>query len=93
MFTGIVQGKGKIADKRSVGGGMVFVVEADFELTDPEEGESIAHNGVCLTARDISGRRYEVDVSPDAGVPDTWPEVPISSPADRSSDRRDDQRP
>jgi len=65
MFTGIVQGKGKIVDKRNVGGGMVFVVEADFDLTDPEEGESIAHNGVCLTARDISGRRYSVDVSPE----------------------------
>ena len=35
MFTGIVQGKGKIISKRSVGGGMVFVVEADFELPDP----------------------------------------------------------
>jgi len=65
MFTGIVQGKGKIVDKRSVGGGMVFVVEADFDLTDPEDGESIAHNGACLTARDISGRRYSVDVSPE----------------------------
>ena len=65
MFTGIVQGKGKIVDRRNVGGGMVFVVEADFDLTDPEEGESIAHNGVCLTARDIVGRRYSVDVSPE----------------------------
>jgi riboflavin synthase len=65
MFTGIIQGRGKIVDRRGVGGGMVFVVEADFELTDPEEGESIAHNGVCLTARDIAGRRYSVDVSPE----------------------------
>lgn len=65
MFTGIVEGKGKIVDKRSVGGGMVFVVEADFDLTDPQEGESIAHNGVCLTAKDIAGRRYSVDVSPE----------------------------
>jgi riboflavin synthase len=65
MFTGIVQGKGKIIDKRSVGGGMVFAVETDFELTDPEEGESISHNGVCLTVRDISSRQYSVDVSPE----------------------------
>jgi riboflavin synthase len=65
MFTGIVQGKGKIIDKRSVGSGMVFAVETDFELTDPEEGESISHNGVCLTARDISSRQYSVDVSPE----------------------------
>ena len=65
MFTGIIQGKGKIVDRRGVGGGMVFVIETDFDLTDPEEGESFAHNGVCLTARNIAGRRYSVDVSPE----------------------------
>lgn len=65
MFTGIIQGRGKIVDRRSVGGGMVFGIEADFDLIDPEEGESIAHNGVCLTARDIAGRHYAVDVSPE----------------------------
>ena len=65
MFTGIIQGRGKIVDRRRVGSGMVFDVEADFDLTDPEEGESIAHNGVCLTARDIVGRHYAVDVSPE----------------------------
>lgn len=65
MFTGIIQGRGTIVDRRSVGNGMVFGIEADFDLTDPEEGESIAHNGVCLTARDIVGRHYAVDVSPE----------------------------
>ena len=45
---------------------MIFVLEADFELTDPEEGESIAVNGACLTARDIRGRRFGVDVSPES---------------------------
>jgi riboflavin synthase len=66
MFTGIVQGKGKICDKKSAGGGMVFTVEADFDLTDPEEGESIAHNGVCLTVKNIKKRQYTVDVSPES---------------------------
>ncbi len=45
---------------------MVFGIEADFELTDPEEGESIACNGVCLTARQIGKRFFLVDVSPDS---------------------------
>lgn len=66
MFTGIIQGLGTLVDKRSAGGGMIFVLEADFELTDPEEGESIAVNGACLTARDIRGRRFGVDVSPES---------------------------
>jgi riboflavin synthase len=66
VFTGIIQGLGTLVDKRSAGGGMIFVLEADFELTDPEEGESIAVNGACLTARDIRGRRFGVDVSPES---------------------------
>ncbi|MGV1099250.1 riboflavin synthase [Thiovibrio sp. JS02] len=66
MFTGIILGKGKIVEKRPAGGGMLFVVQADFDLPDPEEGESIAVNGVCLTAREISGRRFAVDVSPES---------------------------
>ncbi|MDX9835314.1 MAG: riboflavin synthase [Desulfobulbus sp.] len=63
MFTGIIQGLGTLVEKRSAGGGMIFVLEADFDLTDPQEGESIAVNGACLTARDIHGRRFIVDVS------------------------------
>lgn len=45
---------------------MVFGIEADFDLTDPQEGESIACNGVCLTAREIGKRRFLVDVSPES---------------------------
>lgn len=66
MFTGIIQGKGRILEKRSAGGGVVLVIEADFDLIDPEEGESIAVNGVCLTAREIAARRFAVDVSPES---------------------------
>ncbi len=66
MFTGIILGKGRVVEKRPAGGGMLFTVEADFDLPDPEEGESIAVNGVCLTAKQISGRRFTVDVSPES---------------------------
>ncbi len=66
MFTGLVQGCGTVREKRSVGEGVVFCLETDFDLTDPEEGESIAVNGACLTARDINGRRFLVDVSPES---------------------------
>lgn len=66
MFTGIILGKGRILEKRSAGGGMTLVVEADFAIDQPEEGESIAVNGVCLTARNMAGRRFTVDVSPES---------------------------
>jgi len=65
MFTGIVQGRGRIIRRQSAGGGKVLCLEADFDLDDPREGESIAVNGVCLTARDMEGRRFLVDVSPE----------------------------
>ena len=45
---------------------MLFAIAADFDLPDPEEGESIAVNGVCLTAKEIGGRRFLVDVSPES---------------------------
>jgi riboflavin synthase len=66
MFTGIIEGTGKLLAKRNAGGGMAFDLEADFDLTDPEEGESIAVNGVCLTAYNIAGRKFTVDVSPES---------------------------
>lgn len=66
MFTGIIQGLGAVLEKRPAGGGMVFSIEAGFDLTEPQEGESIAVNGVCLTVRDIQGRRFLADVSPES---------------------------
>jgi len=66
MFTGIILGKGKVIEKRASGSGMVFSLDADFDLNDPEEGESIAVNGVCLTAMNINARRFTVDVSPES---------------------------
>ena len=66
MFTGIIQGLGQVVEKRPVGGGMVFCLEAGFDVTDPEEGESIAVNGACLTALNIRERRFLVDVSPES---------------------------
>ena len=66
MFTGIIQGKGTIFETRPAGGGLVVGLEADFDLAEPEEGESIAVNGVCLTAKGIRGRRFQADVSPES---------------------------
>ncbi|PIE59139.1 MAG: riboflavin synthase [Desulfobulbus propionicus] len=66
MFTGIIQGLGTVTRKQTAGGGMVFTLEADFALPDPEEGESIAVNGACLTARNLLGSVFLVDVSPES---------------------------
>ncbi|MGB3211608.1 MAG: riboflavin synthase [Desulforhopalus sp.] len=65
MFTGIIEGAGKIIGKRTVGGGIAYDFEAAFDLTHPIEGESIAVSGACLTAYNIRGRNFSADVSPE----------------------------
>lgn len=65
MFTGIAAGTGKIIAKRTVGGGVCLDLTASFDIDNPEEGESIAVNGVCLTAYSIQGRTFSADVSPE----------------------------
>ena len=65
MFTGIIEGVGRLIVKRTVGGGLAFDIEAEFDLTEPKEGESIAVSGVCLTAYNIRDRRFSADVSPE----------------------------
>lgn len=66
MFTGIIEGTGRLLEKKSVGGGLGFRLETDFDLCDPVEGESIAINGICLTAYNIDHRKFSVDVSPES---------------------------
>lgn len=66
MFTGIIQGTGKLLERKSAGGGLTFRLEADFDIDDPVEGESIAVNGGCLTAYHIENRRFSVDISPES---------------------------
>lgn len=65
MFTGIIQGPGKLLEKRTAGGGETFRIETGFDLQEPSEGESIAVNGVCLTAYDFHAATFLADVSPE----------------------------
>ncbi len=65
MFTGIVQGLGTVRSVRNMAQGCVIGVEPDFELEDYELGESIAVNGVCLTATTIDRTSFTADVSPE----------------------------
>ena len=51
MFTGIVQGMGRIVSR----GGGKLVIKPDFQISDPVYGESIAVNGCCLTLESAAG--------------------------------------
>ncbi len=65
MFTGIVQGLGTITGIRRSGTGALLDIKAGFVLEEPQVGESIAVNGVCLTAVSISADAFTADVSPE----------------------------
>ncbi|MGB9497185.1 MAG: riboflavin synthase [Dissulfuribacterales bacterium] len=65
MFTGIIQGLGTLKDVRRADRGLVFTIHPDFSIKDPRKGESIAVNGVCLTASTISQDVFSAEVSPE----------------------------
>lgn len=64
MFTGIVAATGKITHLQALEKGLRLTVEApDLDLSDVAVGDSIAHNGVCLTVIEKTGAGYKIDVS------------------------------
>lgn len=65
MFTGIIEGLGRISQAMRSNQGMRLTVDADFDLVETKIGDSVAVNGACLTVVKLSGRRFQVDVSPE----------------------------
>ncbi|MBI3896373.1 MAG: riboflavin synthase [Acidobacteria bacterium] len=71
MFTGIIEELGTIAELKSgsePSGGARLVIRARHVLSGKarlRKGESIAVNGVCLTARKIKARSFSADLSPE----------------------------
>lgn len=62
MFTGLVQRIGTVK-RVSRGAGLVLEIAADTPWARPlEPGESVAVNGVCLTAVRCDGSRFTADV-------------------------------
>lgn len=63
MFTGIIEELGTVDSFVATEGGARMVVSARLVTTDSHEGDSIAVNGVCLTALDISPNSFAADLS------------------------------
>jgi len=64
MFTGIIQAVGKITHIEPLQQGVRLTVDGGaLELGDVALGDSIAHNGVCLTVVGKTGNSYQLDVS------------------------------
>lgn len=64
MFTGIVKGKGTVTAIEKTGGDVRLCIECDeLPFSSFEPGESIAVNGVCLTATRLRDNGFDSDVS------------------------------
>lgn len=74
MFTGLVQGMGKICARQERDGDLQIAIDASaLNASAPNasgkgeitlvDGESIAVNGVCLTATHVNGMTFSADVS------------------------------
>lgn len=64
MFTGIIQSVGTIAAVKPQGGDARLSINVgDLDLSQSALGDSIAVNGVCLTAVEYQGQQFSADVS------------------------------
>ncbi len=64
MFTGIIQAEGNIAKIEAQNGDWkVTISTGKLDMSDVQLGDSIAANGICLTAIEFTDQYYVADVS------------------------------
>lgn len=61
MFTGLIEEIGKISAKRAISGGLTIKVGASLILNDLKVDDSVAVNGVCLTATKVEPDGFWAD--------------------------------
>jgi len=62
MFSGIVEGTGSVAGLEQIPGGSRLTVDAGPIAEGVRLGDSIAHNGCCLTVAAIAGENLSYDL-------------------------------
>lgn len=62
MFTGIIEEIGKVDAIRKGARSAVLVIRGNKIFSDLKIGDSVATNGVCLTATEITGKTFSADV-------------------------------
>ena len=64
MFTGIIEAVGSITSIKHHAKDMTISVDCgELDLSDVKLGDSISHNGVCLTVTQLNDNGYDVDIS------------------------------
>lgn len=62
MFTGLISELGTVTAISNGNNSAIFTIAAPLLIAEIKLGDSIAVNGVCLTARSVSGREFTADV-------------------------------
>jgi len=65
VFTGIIQDVGRIERTTPRSSGRRLTVSTSLDTSSFELGESVAVNGVCLTAADLGKGTFDADASPE----------------------------
>ena len=65
MFTGLIEELGRIQSRTDTAAGCRIVIAAQLITSDIHNGDSIAVNGVCLTALEVTTTSFVADVSPE----------------------------
>lgn len=81
MFTGIIEATGYIDSIKSQSGDKVFKIKVGkLDMSDVSLGDSIACNGVCLTAIEFGHDYYVADVSGETLQLTTLGDIKVGSP-------------
>jgi riboflavin synthase len=81
MFTGIIQAIGKVEHSESRDGDIRLTIDCgDLDLSHTGLGESIAVNGVCLTAVELHEQSFSADVSVETMSKTSLGQLAIGSP-------------
>ena len=80
MFTGLIEELGSIRERSESVSGSRLTVSCSLVTSDISNGDSIAVNGVCLTALDVTPASFAADVSPETLERTTLGSLNISSP-------------
>ncbi len=81
MFSGIIAGQGRIAESTERGGDRRLVISrVGVDLGRLDSGDSVAVNGVCLTAIDPTGTSFAADVSSETLACTTLGQLAVGDP-------------
>ena len=79
MFTGLIKEMGTVGNRAHSGDGVELSVECPELSRGLSVGDSMAVDGVCLTARELSDSGFRADLSPETVTVSTLGVLPIGS--------------